>query len=59
LIRRPISPILSPSSRTFVELTLVTGRRARGDACWDGSGNLIGRDIDAGDQCVFHVRVLG
>jgi hypothetical protein len=24
-IRRPISPILSPSSRTFVELTLVTG----------------------------------
>jgi hypothetical protein len=23
-IRRPISPILSPSSRTFVELTLVT-----------------------------------
>jgi hypothetical protein len=25
-IRRPISPILSPSSRTFVELTLVTAK---------------------------------
>jgi hypothetical protein len=25
-IRRPISPILSPSSKTFVELTLVTWR---------------------------------
>jgi hypothetical protein len=25
-IRRPISPILSPSSRTFVELTLVTSK---------------------------------
>jgi hypothetical protein len=27
-IRRPISPILSPSSRTFVELTLVKQRKA-------------------------------
>jgi hypothetical protein len=29
-IRRPISPILSPSSRTFVELTLVNWRRPWG-----------------------------
>jgi hypothetical protein len=29
-IRRPISPILSPSSRTFVELTLVTRKTRTG-----------------------------
>jgi hypothetical protein len=34
-IRRLISPILSPSSRKFVELTLINWRRPWGPGCWN------------------------
>jgi hypothetical protein len=62
-IRRPTPPILSPSSRTFTELTLVTGWAWSMGGCWHagrGGSTIVGDalGVKQAARCWFRFKSM-